>query len=169
MMTGAPEAAGLNGAKEGNNFSLAPISLTCPHSQWLSRNPGVGTHLLASCLPPPSPSPLATGDQRRSPGLPLQASLPGENRSRAHVDTPTKECKAGKGQPSSSIRVCAGASPSPGPVSLGRTGQTRHGSTQTPQAAEAENEAATSHQSLSPPLPTASARRSNIHRLSGAK
>lgn len=136
-------------AKEGDDFSLAQLSSTCPHSQQLSRDPGVGTCLLASCLPPPSPSPSTRGDQRRSPGLPLQASLAGENRSQAHVDTLTKECKAGKGQPSSSIRVCAGASPSPGPVSPGRPGQTRQGSTQTLQAAEAENEAATTPQPLS--------------------
>ena len=154
--------------QERDNFSLAPL-LTCPHSQRLSRDPCVGTRLLASCLPPPSPSPLAMGDQRRSPGLPLQASLPGENSPWAQVDILTKECKVGKGQPSSSIGVCAGPSLSPGPVSLGRTGQTRQGITQTPKAAETENEAATAPQSLSPPLPTANARRSNIHRLSGAK
>lgn len=167
-MTGAPEAAGLSGAKEGDDFSLAQLSSTCPHSQRLSRDSGVGTCLLASYLPPPSPSSSARGDQR-SPGLPLQASLPGENSPRARVDTLTKECKAGKGQPSSSIRVCAEASPSPGPVSPGRPGQTRQGSTQTPKAAEPENKAATTPQPLSPPLPTASARRSNIHRLPGAK
>lgn len=74
----------------------------------------------------------------------------------AHVDTPTKECKAGKGQSSQLHQgLCRSKSESWACVS-GQDRPDQAWQHPNPQAAEAENEAATSHQSLSPPLPTAS-------------
>lgn len=154
-----------------------PLKLSCstsPPTQWLSWDLDMGTaYLAASCLLFPLPAPRLGVIRGRSPRRPLQAGVQYSGIKTAPADTWTllaNESKAGKWHPSSHTKVCTrGSSRVLGlcpraeeawqgkiaPKSLGLLGQ---GMKLPP-----------SPQSLPPPLPTASARRSNIHCLSGAK